>query len=165
MIELTVDSVRISVAGYQRVVVLKEREVDRYLLIWVGSSEAGSIAMSLQGVDPPRPLSHDLMQAILTKFGGRVTQVLINNLVDDTFYARITLDADGRQFSLDSRPSDAIALALRTKAPIYVEEIVMDKAGIIPETSPTGAKSQEGDLSIFRDFVNTLDQSDLSAPE
>lgn len=162
MIELTVDSVRVSVLGLQRVVVLKEKGANRYLLIWVGSSEAGSIAVALQGVAPPRPLSHDLMQAILEKFGGRVTYVVIHNLVDDTFYARLNIEANGQKFSLDSRPSDAIALALRCKAPIYAEQIVMEKAGIVPEQAAEGTEEEDDKLSIFRDFINTLDLKDSS---
>lgn len=156
MVELTVDSVRISVGGDQRVVVLKEKGAERYLLIWVGSSEAGSIAVALQGMAPLRPLSHDLVQSILEKLGGRVTQVLINNLVENTFYARITVEADGQKLSLDSRPSDAIALALRAKAPIYAEQIVLDRAGVVPEATGEG-DSDEEQLALFRDFVNTLD--------
>jgi uncharacterized protein len=163
MIEMIVDSVRMSVASYQRVVVLKEKldAVERYLLIWVGNSEAGSIAMALQGMEPPRPLSHDLMQAMLHKFGGKVTQVLINNLVEDTYYARITIEGKDHTFVLDARPSDAIALALRAKAPIYAERIVLDTAGIVPDESAQGEGDNER-LAIFRDFVNTLDLTGLS---
>ena len=161
MIEMTVDSVRISVVDYQRVVVLKEKEAERYLLIWVGSSEAGSIAMALQGIAPPRPLSHDLMQALMEKLGITVAQVFINDLVDDTFYAQIRLESAGRTFQLDSRPSDAIALALRVKAPIFAASAVLEKAGIVPQTGEDG-KPDEDKLSIFRDFINTLDLTGLT---
>jgi bifunctional DNase/RNase len=161
MIEMTVDSVRISVVDYQRVVVLKEKEAERYLLIWVGSSEAGSIAMALQGIIPPRPLSHDLMQALMGKLGITVAQVLINSLVDDTFFAQITLESASDNFQLDSRPSDAIALALRVKAPIFAELAVLEKAGIVPQTGEDG-KPDEDKLSIFRDFINTLDLTGLT---
>ncbi len=165
MIELIVDSVRIGMASDQRVVVLKEKErkKERYLLIWVGNSEGGSIAMALQGMEMPRPLSHDLMQSILTKFGGKVAQVLINNLVEDTFYARIMVEAKGQTFSLDSRPSDAIALALRAKAPIYAEEIVLERAGVIPDEMDQG-EAEDEQLAVFRDFVNTLDMTSLADP-
>jgi uncharacterized protein len=163
MIEMTVDSVRISVVDYQRVVVLKEKDTgtERFLLIWVGSSEAGSIAMALQGIVPPRPLSHDLMQALMKHLGVTVTQVLINSLVDDTFYAQISLQTTGETFQLDSRPSDAIALALRVKAPIFAESAVLDKAGIVPQTGEDG-KPSDDKLSIFRDFINTLDLTGLT---
>jgi len=161
MIEMMVDSVRISAVGYQRVVVLKEKTAERYLLIWVGSSEAGSIAMALQGITPPRPLSHDLVQTFLERFGARITKILINKLEEDTFYALISLEANGEAFILDARPSDAIALALRAKAPIYADQSVLDKAGIVPETGPDGEPSEDK-LAVFRDFINTLDLSGLS---
>jgi uncharacterized protein len=165
MIEMTVDSVRISVVDYQRVVVLKEKEreedTERYLLIWVGSSEAGSIAMSLQGIAPPRPLSHDLMRTLMEKLGATVSQVLINDLVDDTFYAQISLESAAGAFQLDSRPSDAIALALRVKAPIFAAPAVLDKAGIVRKTGEDG-KPTEDKLSIFRDFINSLDLTGLT---
>lgn len=158
MIEMTVESVRISAVDYQRVVVLKEKDAQRYLLIWVGSSEAGSIAMALQGVEPPRPLSHDLMMSLLADFGARVTRILVNRLKDDTYYALITVEAGATSLEIDARPSDAIALALRAKAPIFAEEAVLDKAGILPE-SPGDA---DGDrLAVFREFINSLDLSGL----
>ena len=158
MIEMTVESVRISAVDYQRVVVLKEKDANRYLLIWVGSSEAGSIAMALQGVEPPRPLSHDLMKDLLAQFGARITRILVNKLKDETYYALITVATGTTSLEIDARPSDAIALALRAKAPIYAEEEVLDKAGILPESSG-GA---EGDkLAVFREFINTLDLSGL----
>jgi bifunctional DNase/RNase len=161
MIEMTVDSVRISVVDYQRVVVLKEKEAERYLLIWVGSSEAGSIAMALQGIAPPRPLSHDLMQTLLKELGVTVTEVLVNDLVDDTFYAQIKLESAKGSFQLDSRPSDAIALALRVEVPIFVDPDVLKRAGIVPQTGEDGKPDEEG-LSIFRDFINTLDLTGLA---
>jgi bifunctional DNase/RNase len=161
MIEMTVDSVRISVVDYQRVVVLKEKSAERYLLIWVGSSEAGSIAMALQGITPPRPLSHDLMLSLMKELRLTVDQVLINDLLDDTFYAQITLKSEDGTFQLDSRPSDAIALALRVKAPIFAAPAVLDKAGVVPQTGEDG-KPDEESLSIFRDFINTLDLTGLT---
>ncbi len=163
MIEMIVDSVRISVVDYQRVVVLKEKETERYLLIWVGSSEAGSIAMALQGIVPPRPLSHDLMQSLMAELGVTVHQVLINELKDDTFHAQISLESAGTPFQLDSRPSDAIALALRAKAPIFAAPAVLDKAGIVPQPGEDGKPAEDG-LSIFRDFINTLDTTGLTDP-
>jgi bifunctional DNase/RNase len=161
MIEMIVDSVRISVVDYQRVVVLKEKDAERYLLIWVGSSEAGSIAMALQGIAPPRPLSHDLMQTLMKELGVTVSQVLVNDLVDDTFYAQIKLDSASGPVRLDSRPSDAIALALRVGVPVFVASTVLDRAGIVPQTGEDG-KPDEEKLSIFRDFINTLDLTGLS---
>jgi bifunctional DNase/RNase len=161
MFEMTVDSVRISVVDYQRVVVLKQKEAERFLLIWVGSSEAGSIAMALQGIAPPRPLSHDLMKALMMELGVTVSRVLINDLVEDTYYAQISLQAAGLVFQLDSRPSDAIALALRVKAPIFAAAAVLDRGGIVPQTGEDGSPAEDK-LSVFRDFINNLDLTGLS---
>lgn len=160
MIEMIVDSVRISVVGYQRVVVLKEKSADRYLLIWVGSSEAGSIAMALQGMAPPRPLSHDLMISIMQRFDAKITRIVVSKLEQDTYFAVVDLQAGEAALSLDARPSDAIALALRAKAPIYADEELLDKAGIVAELGENG-EPDEDRLSVFRDFVNTMDLTGL----
>jgi bifunctional DNase/RNase len=130
MVEVSVESVRINLATSQRVVILKDAQADRYLFIWIANPEAYSIAMELQGTASPRPLTHDLLKTVIAELGGTLTSVIINDLSDDIFYARLVLDADGRHVEIDSRPSDAIALAVRMKAPIYVAENVMDQAGV-----------------------------------
>lgn len=168
MVEVTVDSIRVSVMNYQRVVILKEKQSNRYLPIWIGPAEADAIAVKLQGVAVARPLTHDLLNSVLSALGAVVTRIVVNELANDTFYARITLTVDGRALEIDSRPSDAIALAVRTNAPIYVEEAVLDKAGIFfdektGEVQTPGMVSDEEieGLSAFKDFITGLDLEDF----
>jgi len=177
MIEMIIDSIRVSLMNYQRVVILKEKMADRYLPIWIGPAEADAIAAKLQGVSLPRPLTHDLLRSVIDVLGASVHSVIVSDLKNDTFYARIILNVDGGQMEVDSRPSDALALAVRVDAPVYVEESVLDKAGILldKETGKPipgegggagrgGKKISEEEmkkLSAFRDFIDTLDWEDF----
>ena len=168
MIEVVIDSIRVSLMTQQRVVILKDIDSDRYLPIWIGPCEAESITIELQGVAVARPLTHDLLKTIVTDLGGKVRHVVVSDLRSDTFYARIMLNVDSRQMEIDSRPSDAIALAVRAKVPIYVAETVMDAASITPEedmeadTTVTDAKLSE---SPFGDLIDRLDLDDLGPEE
>src|SRR5579885_201244 len=108
MVEMSVESVRINLATNQRVVILKDGQGDRYLFIWIATAEAYSIAMELQGTTSLRPLTHDLLKSVIGELGGTIVSVIINDLTDDIFYARLVLDANGRHVEVDSRPSDAI---------------------------------------------------------
>src|SRR5947209_20332795 len=130
MIECKIESIRVSLVTQHRVVILKEVESERYLPIWIGPYEADAIALELQEVPVARPLTHDLMRSIINDLGASVTHVLINDLRDDTFFARIVLDVNGRHAEIDSRPSDAIALAVRVKCNIFVDEGVLERAGV-----------------------------------
>jgi hypothetical protein len=130
MIEMDVDSVRVSRQDHKPVVILKEKGAERYLPVWIGPPEATAIGLALEGVSTPRPLTHDLACSIMDALGGSVNFVIINDLQDDVFYAKVVLSADGGQMGIDSRPSDALAIALRVEAPIYAEEAVLDEAGI-----------------------------------
>ena len=107
MIEMTIDSIRVSLMNYQRVVILKEKSSDRYLPIWIGPAEADAIAVKLQGVSVPRPLTHDLLNSVIDTLGAAINSIIVNDLKNDTFYAKVILDADGKQIEVDSRPSDA----------------------------------------------------------
>ncbi len=169
MIESVVESIRVSLVTNQRVVILKELEGERYLPIWIGHFEAEAIAMELQGVEATRPLPYDIMKTMITDLGGRVRRILVTGLRDDVFYATIVIEAAGRQVEVDSRPSDAIALAVRTKVPIFVDESVMDRAGVVfgedeeepeAEPKPKATTVDDSKLSSFRDFINSLDFSD-----
>lgn len=171
MVEMTVESVRINLATSQRVVILKDGQGDRYLFIWIATAEAYSIAMELQGTASLRPLTHDLLKSVIAELGARLTSIIINDLQDDIFYARLILDANGRHVEIDSRPSDAIALAVRTKVPIYVAESVLEHAGVtlqnaaVQEETATrkatpGGESDQDNLDVYRDFINTLDALD-----
>ncbi len=167
MIEVTIDSVRVSLMSNHRVVVLKETDGERFLPIWIGPFEADAITIELQGVEVARPLTHDLLKSVVYLLGAEVTRIVINDLSNDTFFARIILDADGDEIEVDSRPSDAIALAVRCSIPLLVADHVMDRAAIVPEEDlsgdgerESGAASEEG-LDVFRDFVEGLDLGGL----
>ncbi len=161
LVEMSVESVRVHMLSTQHVVILRELERDRYLPIWIGPWEASAIAMKLQGQTPERPLTHDLFASVLDLLGATVREVIIVDLADDTFHARVMLDVGGRQVEVDSRPSDALALAVRTGARIFAAEAVLDRAGVQPDRSTgdesSGAPIDESKLSVFRDFVNSLD--------
>jgi len=130
MIEMSVEFVRVSMQNYNRVVILKEREAERYLLIWIGPAEAEAIAMRLGDIQPPRPQTHDLLRNVIESLGAHVAHVIVNDLNNDTFYARVVLEANGATVEIDSRTSDAIALAVRCQVPIFAEESVLERAGI-----------------------------------
>ena len=177
MIEMTIDSIRVSLMNYQRVVILKEKGAGRYLPIWIGPAEADAIAVKLQGVNVPRPLTHDLLRLIIDSLGASIESIVVNDLKSDTFYAKILLNVDGGQIEIDSRPSDALALAVRAQVPIYADEAVLDKAGIlldeqtgkpvIEETEEGGGKEKQVSeeemkkLSAFSEFIDTLDMDDF----
>ena len=173
MIEMVIESIRVSLMNYQRVVILKEKESDRYLPIWIGPAEADAIAVRLQEVAVARPLTHDLLRSIIDALGGSIQYIVVNDLANDTFYARIIMEVDGRVLEIDSRPSDAIALAVRVQVPIFADEAVLEKAGVrldqesaeekAGETEPqTKVKPEELEkLSPYRDFIESLDMDDF----
>jgi bifunctional DNase/RNase len=160
MIEVTIDSIRVSLVSPQRLVILKDIDQERFLPIWIGPFEAEAIAIKLQDVEVKRPMTHDLLNTLVKELGGVISHVIVNELRNDTYYARIILDVDGKQMEIDSRPSDAIALSVRANVPVFVAEEVMEKASITPEEDQV-AEGEGEDLSAFRDFVNTLDIDDM----
>ena len=174
---MVVDSIRVSLMNYQRVVILKEKETNRYLPIWIGAAEADAIAVKLQGVSVARPLTHDLIQSMVDALGAKFNSIVVNDLKNDVFFAKIVLNVDGGQAEIDARPSDAIALAVRVQVPIYAEEDVLDRAGIWLDKETGKMVPDEGDkpkeegkkpseeemkkMSAFYDFINTLDMDDF----
>jgi hypothetical protein len=156
--EMVVESVRVHMLSSQHVVILREAEHERYLPIWIGSWEAQSIAMKLQGVEAERPLTHDLLATILDELNVSVRQIIVSDLADETYRARIVLVGGGDDYEIDARPSDAIALAIRVAAPIFATEAVLDRAGVMPEAD------EEERLSVFREFVNSLDPEAEAPP-
>ena len=163
MIELAVDSVQLSLISNHRVVLLREREANRYLPIWIGPCEADAIVLELKGESPPRPQTHDLLRNVIQELGARVSYVLINDLSSNTFYARVIMEVNGEITDIDTRPSDAIALAVRTKSPVFVSEEVMERAAITESPEVRSDSAEEGgqkgsdDLGAFREFVESLD--------
>ncbi|MBI5876271.1 MAG: bifunctional nuclease family protein [Chloroflexi bacterium] len=163
MVEVTIDSVKVSLVSQYRLVVLKEVAGERFLPIWIGPFEAEAITLQMQGVEVPRPLTHDLLKRVIASLGGRVSHIVVTDLRQETFFANIVLDVDGKRLEIDSRTSDAIALAVRTSVKIFVNDEVMDSAGIVPEEDISGSVSSEEEarLSAFSDFIDTLDLDDL----
>jgi bifunctional DNase/RNase len=173
LVEMVVESVRVNLQTYQRVVVLKEKASERYLPIWIGNNEADAIVIQLQNVPVPRPQTHDLLKSVIGELGAKVSRVVVNNLENDVFFARVNIDIDGRHLEIDSRPSDAIALAVRVQAPIFADDSVLDKAGVAldneaaspdqetPGEPPAAREEELKKLSVFREFINTLDLDDL----
>jgi bifunctional DNase/RNase len=173
-IEMIVDSVRVHMRTGRPVLVLRESGRGRLLMIWVGVNEANAIAMKLQGVTPERPLTHDLMVAMLAAVDVRGDRIIISDLADETFHARLLLVGSDTRHEVDARPSDAIALAVRIGAPIYATADVLDRAATSPDDEDEDDETGEGALSataleetgepidaarldIFREFVNSLD--------
>ncbi len=167
MVEMVVESVRVNLINPNRVVVLKEKERDRYLAIVIGGPEADAIAIKLQDRDAPRPLTHDLIKNIIENVGAQVVRITVSRLVDQVYYASIVIKSNGSELDIDSRPSDAIALAVRTGVPILVSEEVLEAAGIVPDDEVESDDSGESEvvteeeLKPFRDFINQLDLDDL----
>lgn len=167
MIEVVVDSIRISLVSQHRIVVLKEIDSERQLPIWIGPYEADAITIELQDVEMARPVTHDLLKNVINEMGGKVSHVLIKALNEGVFYASLFVDVNGDMKEIDSRSSDAIALAVRVKVPVFVSQDVMDEVGVLPEPDILQEDGQESDgeepetLDIFTDFVDTLDFEDF----
>jgi len=176
MIEAIVDSIRFNVINRQRVLLLREVAGERHLPIWIGEFEAQAIVLEMQGTTPQRPLPYDLMTTMITDLDARVVRIIINDLSKDIYYARIVIERAGQIVEVDSRPSDAIAVAVRTRCAIFVDDAVMERAGVniadedddgdaeilsesIGGDEPAAAPLEEG-LTLFRDFINTLDLDD-----
>lgn len=183
MVEVVIDSVRVSLTNQQRIVVLREVNTERYLPIWIGPYEAESITIALQEVEVARPQTHDLLKNILQALNGHLVRVEVVSLSEDVYYGNLVVEVNGRTLNVDSRPSDALALAVRTHVPILVAREVIETAGITPEQegqeqdftpsnatamtpseTPAGEQAEER-LSVFEDFLQNLDiDEDLSSP-
>jgi len=178
MFEMVIDSIRVSLMNYQRVVILKEKHSKRYLPMWIGTNEAEAIALKLEDVAVPRPMTHDLLCNLFDALGAKIDHVVVWDVNhEDTFMAKIVVDFNGDLIEIDSRPSDALALAVRTGSPIYAEDKVLDKAGLqldqssddlknVDSISPDNKQkkstdSKEFKLSAFDDFMDELDLEDF----
>lgn len=172
MVEVVIDSIRVSLMSQQRLVILRESNADRYLVIWIGVYEAEAITMALQGVEVSRPLTWDLLKNVFGILDARIQRVEVVSLKDDTFFGSIVIEKNGHTQTIDARPSDALALAVRAHVPIYVARDIMQSAGITPEEDlqkkvdqplsseslppPPATEESEDRLSIFEDFLDTL---------
>jgi bifunctional DNase/RNase len=189
LVEMVIESVRVHMLSNRHVVILKDTAGDRYLPIWIGAWEASAIAMRLQGLTAERPLTHDLFAAALDQLGVRVEHVVISELADETYHARLRLTRDGVEVDVDSRPSDAIALAVRAEARIFADEEVLAQAALAtdPDEEAAAGEPEEGEaerprrrrvplesvgdapadprLDMFRDFVNSLERDQGAGPE
>jgi bifunctional DNase/RNase len=167
--EMTVDSIRVHMPTGQHVVILKEKDAERYLPIWIGVNEANAIALRITGITPDRPITHDLLCNILGSVEVAVERVLVTSLSNDVFFARIVATQDGRSLDIDSRPSDAIAVAVRVGAAIFVADDVLDKAGVLPDSEKDEEEAEkteeevadESKLTIFKEMINSMDLPDL----
>lgn len=167
MIEVVIDSIRISLISQHRIVMLRDVDGERRLPIWIGPCEAEAITIELQDVEIARPVTHDLLKNVIEELGGTVSHILINELRDQVFYARLFIDMGGNMNEIDCRPSDAIAVAVRAKVPIFVDEMVMEEAGILPEPDVEEEVGGDGaeNLDAFKDFVDTLDFDDFEGED
>ncbi len=166
LIEMTVDSIRVHMPTGQHVVILKEKTAERYLPIWIGINEANAIALKITGMTPERPITHDLLANILGAVDVNVDRIVVTSLANEVFYARILARLDGRRMEIDSRPSDAIAVAVRVGAGIFVATDVLDKAGVLPEADQEAEAGETDEettarLAKIRDWVNELNLPDL----
>jgi uncharacterized protein len=164
MIAVEIESVRMSLMAQARLVVLKDTGRERFLPIWIGPFEADAITLELQGVQVSRPLTHDLLRSVIETAGLKVQHIVVNDLRNETFYATIVMDLNGKMLEIDSRPSDAIALAVRVSAPIFVAEEVMDDAAVVAEEGLDLSELSEEDagrLSVFSEFLDTLEVDDM----
>jgi bifunctional DNase/RNase len=157
MIEMELTGVRVELPTNQPIVLLRERGGERYLPIWIGASEAAAIALSLQGVVTPRPMTHDLLKNILDDLTVQVHRVVVTELRDSTFFASIELDRAGEAHEVSSRPSDAIALAVRMSIPIFASEDVLEEASILIPGE------EEEEVEKFREFLDTVTPEDFES--
>jgi bifunctional DNase/RNase len=172
MKEVSIEAIRVSLMNYNRVVVLKEKDADRYLTIYIGAAEADAIAIRLQDVSVARPMTHDLLTNVMSELGARVTRVVVSEVKNDTYFARLFLSINDREVEIDSRPSDAIALAVRAEVPIFVADAVIDQAGVLLDDQGAVSANDESrrepvkpeeleKMSAFRDFIESLDMDDF----
>jgi bifunctional DNase/RNase len=177
MIEMVVDSVRVSLTNQQRIIVLKEKVTERFLPIWIGPYEAEAITLALQELEVARPQTHDLIRNILAGVKARLVRVEVSALREDVYYGNLVIEVNEEIVMVDSRPSDALALAVRYHVPILVAAEVLDQAAILPENDIQDGIGSEGEetaadissessdrLSVFEDFLEQLDDDEPELP-
>ncbi len=174
MIEVIIESVRVSLTNQHRIVVLRERDGERHLPIWIGAFEAESITLALQDIEVARPQTHDLIKNTIHALNGRLVRIEVTSLRDDVFYGNLVIETNGEMVHVDTRPSDAIALAIRCRVPIMIASEILETAGFVPEQeideSETDETIEPNDeepveetedrLSVFEDFLETLESDE-----
>ncbi|MGD2101372.1 MAG: bifunctional nuclease family protein [Acidimicrobiia bacterium] len=159
-IQMEIVGVRVELPSNQPIVLLREEGGSRYLPIWIGATEATAIATAIEGVEPPRPLTHDLMRSVIDAVGALAVKVVITEMRDSIFFADLTLDVSGEEVKVSSRPSDAIALAVRTGTPVYASPAVMDDAAVFFED-----EDEEEEVARFREFLEEATVEDFLGGE
>jgi bifunctional DNase/RNase len=165
MQQMAVYGVSFDLVGKQPIVLLKTVEGNRFLPIWIGHSEAAAILMKLQNAATPRPMTHDLVTEILMQLDAQVVRVAVTELRESTFYAQVTIQQDGSEIEVDSRPSDAIALAVRAEAPIFVADDVIEESAIEFEGEEINDADLEREVSKFRSFLESVTPDEFAGGE
>tara|TARA_Y100000590_G_scaffold16981_1_gene20346 strand:+ start:4289 stop:4819 length:531 start_codon:yes stop_codon:yes gene_type:complete len=172
VLELEIESIRVRQETQQRAVVLKVKDSDLYLPIFIGQFEVEAIRFKLMNVEVERPMTHDLLGSVIDDLGGTIHSIIVSELKNDTFFAKIVIDTNGTLIEIDARPSDALALAVRSEAPIYAEDDVVEKAGVSLDFERENSSDEGGEegqineeelenLSAFTDFIDSLDLEDI----
>ncbi len=159
MQEMVIYGVSFDMVGKQPIVLLKTVNGNRFLPIWIGHAEAAAILMKLQGTESPRPLTHDLMTDMLSELRSSITRITVTELRDNTFFALITLQSDGTEIDVDSRPSDAIALAVRSNAPIFASDDLISESAIEFDDEPDDSEDM---VNKFKEFLDEVSPDDFA---
>jgi bifunctional DNase/RNase len=165
MQEMLIYGVSFDLVGKQPIVLLKTAEGNKFLPIWIGHPEAAAILMKLQSQSPPRPMTHDLLSDMLEQLGAQIVRITVTELRDNTFYAQITIQQDGSELEIDSRPSDAIALAIRAEAPIYAADRVIEESAIEFEGEEIDQARLDEEVAKFRHFLDEVTPEDFAVEE
>ena len=161
MQEMLIYGVSFDLVGKQPIVLLKTAEGNKFLPIWIGHPEAAAILMKLQSQAPPRPMTHDLLSDMLEQLGAQIVRITVTELRENTFYAQITLQQDGGEIEIDSRPSDAIALAIRAEAPIFAADRVIEESAIEFEGEEIDQDRLDEEVAKFRNFLDEVTPEDF----
>ena len=162
MQEMLIYGVSFDLVGKQPIVLLKTAEGNKFLPIWIGHPEAAAILMKLQSQAPPRPMTHDLLSDVLEQLGAQIIRITVTELRENTFYAQITLQQDGGEIEIDSRPSDAIALAIRAEAPIFAADRVIEESAIEFEGEEVDQERLDDEVAKFRNFLDEVTPEDFA---
>lgn len=158
MQEMVIYGVSFDMVGKQPIVLLKTMNGNKFLPIWIGHAEAAAILMKLQGAESPRPMTHDLLNDVVGELNAQITRITVTELKENTFYALITLRVSQSEIEVDSRPSDALALAVRTNAPIFAADKVIEESGIEFEGE---SEDTEAVVDKFKEFLDSVSPEDF----